>query len=153
MNIFIKFHKDWPTIVEFLLIAQFLASPIFTYSPSSYSQARRLATCRPAHMQHRGIAQDEFHLAIFCLCYIQLGTHAVVSRAGPQYQLAAAVCCFRICAIVRDDAKAKWGAHCSVFYAIFLLKIYVFFCFRQLLMIFLKNYGAYSKFKEGLKFA
>ena len=34
MNIFTKFHKDWTTIVDFLLNAKFLASPINFYSPS-----------------------------------------------------------------------------------------------------------------------
>ena len=28
MNIFIKFHKDWTTIVDFLLKAKFLASAL-----------------------------------------------------------------------------------------------------------------------------
>ena len=35
MNIFTKFHKDWTTIVDFLLIAKFWASPDNYYSPSS----------------------------------------------------------------------------------------------------------------------
>ena len=34
MNIFTKFHKDWSTIVDFLLIAKFLASAIIFASPS-----------------------------------------------------------------------------------------------------------------------
>ena len=41
MNIFTKFHKDWMTIVDFLSIAKFLASPIFTYSPSSSALMKR----------------------------------------------------------------------------------------------------------------
>ena len=34
MNIFTKFHKDWATIVDFLLIAKFWASLLFFVSPS-----------------------------------------------------------------------------------------------------------------------
>ena len=34
MNIFTKFHKDWTTIVDFLLIAKFWASPDNYQSPS-----------------------------------------------------------------------------------------------------------------------
>ena len=33
MNIFTKFHKDWTTIVDFLLIAKFWASAIFFVHP------------------------------------------------------------------------------------------------------------------------
>ena len=33
MNIFTKFHKDWTTIVDFLLIAKFWATPIFFPHP------------------------------------------------------------------------------------------------------------------------
>ena len=36
MNIFTKFHKDWTTIVDFLVIAKFWASCKFDYSPSIY---------------------------------------------------------------------------------------------------------------------
>ena len=35
MNIFTKFHKDWTTIVDFLLIAKFWASLLFFVSPST----------------------------------------------------------------------------------------------------------------------
>ena len=35
MYIFTKFHKDWTKIVDFLLIAKFLASPDNYASPSS----------------------------------------------------------------------------------------------------------------------
>ena len=34
MNIFTKFHKDWTTNVDFLLIAKFWACLLFFYSPS-----------------------------------------------------------------------------------------------------------------------
>ena len=37
MNIFTKFHKDWTTIVDFLLIAKFLAIPDNYDSPSTYA--------------------------------------------------------------------------------------------------------------------
>ena len=36
MNIFTKFHKDWMTIVDSLLIAKFLASPDNHATPSRY---------------------------------------------------------------------------------------------------------------------
>ena len=36
MNIFTKFHKDWTTIVDFLLIAKFWASSKFACTPSRY---------------------------------------------------------------------------------------------------------------------
>ena len=35
MNIFTKFHKDWTTIVDFLLIAKFWASLKFACTPST----------------------------------------------------------------------------------------------------------------------
>ena len=35
MNIFTKFHKDWTTIVDFLLIANFGAILLFFWAPSS----------------------------------------------------------------------------------------------------------------------
>ena len=34
MNIFTEFHKDWTTIVDFLLIAKFWATANNFYSPS-----------------------------------------------------------------------------------------------------------------------
>ena len=34
MNIFIKFHKDWTIIMDFLLIEKFFASPDNNASPS-----------------------------------------------------------------------------------------------------------------------
>ena len=36
MNIFTKFHKDWTKIVDFLLIAKFLASANNFGTPSSF---------------------------------------------------------------------------------------------------------------------
>ena len=36
MNIFIKFHKDWTTIEDILLIAKFLASANNFVTPSMY---------------------------------------------------------------------------------------------------------------------
>ena len=38
MNIFTKFHKDWTTIVDFLLIAKFWASVLFFCTPSTCSK-------------------------------------------------------------------------------------------------------------------
>ena len=38
MNIFTKFHKDWTRIVDFLLIAKFLASANNFVTPSSCVQ-------------------------------------------------------------------------------------------------------------------
>ena len=34
--IFTKFHEDWEKIVDFLLIANYLASPLFYYSYFTY---------------------------------------------------------------------------------------------------------------------
>ena len=63
MNIFTKFHKDWMTIVDFLSLAKFLASPIFTYSPSTYNCA---ASCThfTAHKITSEVAQMSFLIEI-----------------------------------------------------------------------------------------
>ena len=42
MNIFTKFHKDWKAIVDFLLIAKFLASLNNYASPSSIGKPKNL---------------------------------------------------------------------------------------------------------------
>ena len=42
MNIFTKFQKDWTTIVDFLLIAKFLASAITFCSPSIWLKIANL---------------------------------------------------------------------------------------------------------------
>ena len=42
MKIFTKFHKDWTTIVDFLLIAKFWASLLFFYSPSKYIHIKNI---------------------------------------------------------------------------------------------------------------
>ena len=39
MNIFTKFNKDWTTIVDFLLIANFYASPNNFGTPSTSDDA------------------------------------------------------------------------------------------------------------------
>ena len=48
MNIFTKFHKDWTAIVNFLLIAKFLASAIF-YAPPSTNLLTYLRVLRSDH--------------------------------------------------------------------------------------------------------
>ena len=49
MYIFTKFHKDWTKIVDFLLIAKFLASPDNYATPSKYAQnAEQILLCGDA---------------------------------------------------------------------------------------------------------